>query len=282
MEAVKIVGDTPKLPPFVLREPKVTKTTIAQRGAVLPLGSESGGRSVAVRDWRMREERELGALRKENENANMAKYVAIVLGHMCTSLGGNDFVKETDPVRKHLSISMMWVPDVFYAYIYLRIKAMSEKLKVKLKSPYGGEPFDWTADLTTTEVACCEKLADAQWLYQLEYPFELRGKKVTQLLFGPQKWNALENLASNVNIGAAKALVVISSLHGVPELGDNVLIDESELDDMAKPDIERIAGYINDYGIGADMTMEAKDHAGRPFNAVLDWTYDSFFGSSSQ
>ena len=101
--------------------------TIQERGPVLPLGiADSGGnyhQDISVKPWRMKEERELGELRDQNKDANLAKYVSMVLSTMCTRLGPHDFTNmEFD--HKRLVISQMFMADVFYAYVWLRIQAL--------------------------------------------------------------------------------------------------------------------------------------------------------------
>lgn len=274
------------LPSNILRKPKVTTTTMGERGPILPLGSIIGGtphRDLVIKPWRMKEERELGVMRKENEDANMARYVSIVLGHMCTTLAGKDLTGLSE-ANRHLHIAQMWVPDIFHAYVYLRIKSMSERLKMKLKSPHGGPEFDWVGDLRSVEVNCVETLEDALWEYQLSEPLTIRNKTITRMVFGPQRWNVLEMIDGNkANLGSAKATVIASSLYSLPELSDGPThITEQELDEMVKEDVERIAGYVNEYAIGPDMTLEPKDPNGRTFRAPIDWRHDHFFGSSSQ
>jgi len=260
------------------------------QGARLPLGVEgpdgSFRKDISVRPWRMKEERELGALRDQNKDANVAQYVSMVLGSMCTRLGLHDFEQPQMKLQqKQLAVGQMFIGDVFYAYVHLRLQTLGPELLLNLTCPGCQNKIEnFAADLNTVEVQTCEKLADACWEYHLHSPITIRGKEVTDLVMGPARWNALEMLKGG-GIGTAKPAMIQASVHALGTIEDShqAVITEAELDEMSKRDIEALTKLIDKHSIGPNMAVEGKcGKCGRPFRLPIDWGYDGFFGDSTQ
>jgi hypothetical protein len=59
------------------KEPKIVKTTLGELGPQLPIGipDKTGAlqRALAVRKWRLPEEREIGALRAKHKHKNVSR-----------------------------------------------------------------------------------------------------------------------------------------------------------------------------------------------------------------
>lgn len=264
--------------------------TLAQQGAVLPLGTPTPdgialARDISCRPWRMKEEVELGALRDKNREANLAQYVSMVLATMCTRLGGHDLEKMKYEERL-VVISQMFMADVFYAYIWLRTQTLGNEMALKIACPACKKKSDLTADLGTVEVKAVEKHADAEWDYTLSTPFTIRGIELKSLRLGPARWNAVESIPSNVplNSGRAKAEVIRCSIVGYNDVRP-VVLGDNELDELGKRDIETLAKRIDEHAVGPMMVLEEacpNPKCGEPMRFPLDWNYDSFFGSSSR
>jgi hypothetical protein len=266
-------------------------TTLGERGPVLPIGvtGPDGAlqRALEVKPWRMKEERELGRIHEElgGDQAQLASYISAILGYMCPVLGGKKL--DGDAARSQVHIGQMYMADVFYAYCYLRWKSMGHGLPFELTSPNTGKKFQWEADLRTVEVGYVEKTEDLYWEYEVQVPFDVRGKEVTKLVMGPQRWNVVEMLGPDSNAGGAKAQVIAASVYSIPECqqGPIALID-TDLDEMTKLDIELITEAIDDHGLGPKMVLEVVDQTvkgqNKPtFKTPIDWRYQSFFRSSS-
>lgn len=267
-----------------------TKSVLLKnQGARLPLGVESGSqyiKDIAVRPWKMKEERELGALRDNNKDANVAQYVSMVLGTMCTQLGPHDFTAPSMKLeQKQLAIGQMFLGDVFYAYVYLRLQSLGPDLILNLNCPTCQNKIEnFAADLNSIEVKTCENLAAACWEHELINPISIRGNEVTHLVFGPPRWNALEMLKGQ-GMGVAKPAMIHASIHGVGQLetAQQMVITEAELDEMSKRDIERVTKLIDEHHIGPSMAVEGKcGKCRRDFRLPIDWGYDGFFGDSTQ
>ena len=242
----------------------IITTTLAERGPSLPIGMLAAdgalSRGFDVRRWRMKEERELGRIREElgDEGSSLASYISSVLGYMCPTLAGRKM--DGDALKSQVFIGQMYMADVFYAYCYLRWKALGYELPFELTSPNTGKKFAWSADLRTLKVKAAAKVEDLYWDYTPITPFEVRGKTINKLVMGPQRWNVVEMMGPDTNMGNAKAQIIASSVYSIPECqpGAISLID-TDLDEMEKPDIEAVANKIDSHGLGPEMVLEVLD-----------------------
>lgn len=279
-------------------QPEYPKTvTLAEQGARLPLGIRASDgayrKDIAVRPWRMKEERELGRIRDQNKDANVAQFVSMVLSAMCTRLGPHDFESMSKPEERQVHVSQMFMGDVFYAYIWLRIQAMGHELGLDVTCPRCRHSYPFVADLNTVETVVVENEEQARWEYELKAPFEVRGKTVERLMLGPSRWNGLEMMSGNsISTGEAKAGIIRSSIVGlgtpdwdVDEAGNlrPLVLTDAELDEMAKRDIEAITNSIEKHAVGPNMAVEDKcNRCGAEIKLAIDWGYDNFFGDSSR
>lgn len=274
----------------------IKTVTLAEQGPILPIGTLDQDsnlvKAFTTRNWTFKQERVLGERRRDmgSEGDNMARYVSAVLATMCPQLGAHDFSRDEERELNEIRVGQMWLPDVMYAYVYLRYKALGHELPMTLTSPYTKKEFKWSGDLTTLSIKVPSTPEDAYWDYELRDPFEIRGKLATSFKMGPQRWNVAEQLnPGNSTDATAKAAAIRSSIHGVAGLPPLALIDE-DLDDMTKRDIEGLASAIDVNGVGPIMVLDVEDptvevSAGgkrRTFHQQVDWRYDNFFAISSQ
>jgi hypothetical protein len=286
-ETVQTTQDTPqeKSPKTASTEAasSAQTTTLEKFGDQFPVGYDGKPRAFAFRKWRMKEERELGALRDQNRNSSMPEYVSIILGTMATKWGEHDFEALKMPERRVI-LSQAWMADIFYAYACLRIHALGPHLAMQITCAHCAHEFSFKADLKTVEVNTVGKLADALWKYKLEEPFEMRGKKIESLVLGPQRWSTVESMdvAGQLDIGGFKAGVIIGSVHEVDGLGA-VPLGPTEFDEMTKIDIEGLTTALDEHRVGPDMSIKGEcAKCKREFSRSLDWGYDDFFAGSSR
>jgi len=274
-------------------ENKIKTTTLKELGSNLCLGTPKDGgyvKPVRVKKWRMKEERELGELKDHNKESSIAQFVSVVLATMAEQVGHRDFTNpDMKREEKQLHISQMWMPDVFQAYLLLRISAMGNKLALNLTCPYNKKhEFPYDANLLSTDVRTCDTLEDALWDYDLIDPFEIRGKTLKGFRFGPARWTTLESMSDvgSMNTGAAKAGIILGSIHGlIYDTGEVEALPLAmhEIDDMCKPDIEGITASLDDHAIGPEMAVDAVcPTCNKSFKVPIDWSYDGFFGNSSR
>lgn len=268
-------------------KPQLRVTTLREQGPKLPLGiavPNGLARDMATQPWKFKQEKELAKLRQDNQDQSIAHWVSMVLATMYTKLGTHDFA-ETKYEGKRIIISQMIMGDVWYAYLWLRTQTMGPKVNLELKCPACRKPFGFLADLETTEVQVADAIEQTKWLYEMKEPFEIRGKLATQLLLGQPRWEAMEaaNHQSGMGDATAKLAIIRGSIHGITGQDAMVILTEDELDEMSKIDIESIVAQINSNNIGPNMAIEgACPKCQRDFRLPMDWSYDNFFGVSSQ
>lgn len=259
--------------------------TIESRGAALPLGivDNAGAyhQQMAVRPWRMKEEKELGALRDEHKSANLAEWVSIVLATMFTKLGPYDFASMELP-EKRLVISQMFIGDVFYAYVWLRIQCLGAEFPIEFSPAWASKPIKIKADLNTIEIKTADSFEDASWDYALKNPIKVRGKDAKIFKMGPQRWSAIEahdSMVGTRDTSRSKEVAILASVFATDTI-ENLPLTSGDVEELSKLDIERLTTLIDDHHIGPQMAVEGS-HKGRDFRAPIDWGYDSFFGISS-
>jgi hypothetical protein len=271
---------------------KIKTTTLGELGPVLPLGIRKDGtwhKSIVVKKWRLKEERELGRLKEEQRQSSMAQFVAMVLASMADTLGPHNFSSNIKHEEKLLHISNAYIPDVFYAYIWLRVKSLGNELNLNITCPNQrcNHSFPFAADLNTIEVRTAEKIEDAMWDYDLKEPFTIRGNAVKGFQFGPPRWSVMEGMKGigSANTGGAKAELILGSIQNiVKENGETeqLALAMHELDEMCKTDIERITKDLDVHAIGPEMAVDGKcPKCGQEFKSAINWGYDNFFGISS-
>lgn len=269
-----------------MEQQEQTKQTIQDRGPVLPLGvPDSGGnyhRDLAIKPWRFKEERELGRLRDEHKDENLAKYIGMVLATMCTRIGPYDFTA-MKLVEKRLVISQMFMGDVFYAYVWLRIHSLGADFPINFKPSWSNKEIKINADLNTVEVVSAESYEAACWMYELSNPIDIRSKQVSEFRMAPIRWSALESLeglAGSIDLAYQKSKLILASVIGCEGIDGDVILTEQELEEMTKLDIEKLTAKLDAQNLGPLMVVDGK-HKGRQFQARIDWGYDSFFAISS-
>jgi hypothetical protein len=268
---------------------------LKDRGPSLPLGTmdpTTGGwvRSMAHHTWKFAHEKKLALLREKDPKANLAQYVSTILATMFTQLGAHDLgaIDDKKLHERRALVSSMFMGDVFYAYVWLRIAALGHELQMQLTCPHCRESYPFVADLNTLSVRCFEKIEDARWTYTLHDPFTTRGGLVTGLVLGPPRWNVLEKApAGSMDLGLVKQLLVQGSVQGIVANGEtrtDIALSSVELDEMTKWDIEALANGIGAHNLGPLMAIEDRctnERCEREVRVPIDWGYDGFFAASS-
>lgn len=264
--------------------------SLKTQGPNLPLGTLNKAKEyckdIILKPWRFAEEREIGKLRAENKGMNVAQLVNLTLATMCKKLGVHEFEQMSIPERR-VCISMMTMPDVLYAYAWLRRESMGSEVQFSPRCPVCGNDFIFLANLDTMQVKVVSNLSSAFWHYELKTPITIRNKEVKKLVFGPARWNALEAMGnagvSELDIGATKLGIILGSIQSIEGLGELPLA-EHELNEMAKYDIEKISALIDEKVIGPDLSLDGvcpRQRCGKKFKMPIPWATDDFFAASS-
>ena len=252
---------------------------------VLPIGipiGETLERSLVGKDWRLKEEKELGQALEKVEASRMGQYVSTVLSILCTQIGNHEFLKMKDGERRFV-VNQMWIPDVLYTYLWLRIQTMGNMLQMETQCIHCGNKSSFGADLNTVEISTVESMAKAYWKYELESPIQVRGKQITGFVMGPARWTAIDSLGSRVrNMGAMKDSLIKGSVHWLLGSDDFFPFGPNELDELRKRDIEDITERLDKNSLGPDMSIDEEcEVCGKSFRTSLDWRAKGFFGISS-
>jgi hypothetical protein len=272
------------------QEEQYKMATVAERGHNLPIGYKeaTGGlaRTFSFRRWTMKQERELGEVRAKLKNASLPEYVMAILGVMTTNIGSMDIQAMTEAERQ-LIFGQMFMPDVLYMYICLRLMALGNELDIALTCPKCGQDQTFQADVGSIDVRYVENPEDTVFTHTLREPIKLRNREITQFKMGHSRWGAL--IAGGItNLSEAKSTIISGSIIGINDEMTNVV--DSELDDLCKKDIEDLVKKIDNAAVGPDMSVEGACSAlqknGKPckaeFKSQIDWGYDSFFAGSSR
>lgn len=264
---------------------------LSEVGPQLPIGlAPKGGtpdKALEVKRFSLKEERALGSLREANKTANLPTYVAMILGEMCARLGPH-VLGPMDPVARRVAIGQMAMGDVFYAYVWLRVQAMGEQLKLNIKCPHCNHEQPFVGDLRTMEVVTLERPDDGRWTYKLKAPMQIRGKDVTGFQCDLIKWTAVQGAdATGANVGAAKAAMIRGAISGLITADgkvENQQLADGELDEMSKRDVEAMTRLIDLNSTGPVMSVEdicKQARCRKDIKVSIDWGYDSFFADSS-
>lgn len=268
-------------------EAALVEMTLGELNGALALGiittDGTFSTALAIRPWRMLEEKELGVLKETNKDANLAQYVTMVLATMVTKCGPHDFASmKVEERRAH--IQQMYAGDVFSAYCHLRAASMGNDLDLGTTCPHCRLAFDLNADLSTLKVTVAKCIEDLIWEYRLKHPIQFRGKQVDGFTMMPLRWTHMEQATSGgANMGAAKAVIIAGAINTVLGSDQKIAVVPSELDELAKIDIEGISAKLDDKPLGPQMAVEIDcPRCHRHLVQPVRWDYDSFFSVSSR
>lgn len=263
--------------------------TLREQGAKLPIGivDDSGvlHKDFSIKRWTAKQERELGKIRQENKALTMPEHIALVLSVLCDKVGPHDFTKMDKLAQKQLAISQMFSCDVFYLYCYIRCQSLGSLLSFDVVCPLCGKEYHSETDLLEMTNNVADGVSETLWEYELIEPFEFRGVEIKTLNIGPTYWHSLEKaeVEGRLDIESGKMAMIVGSIRGFKEftVKDIVPVVE-ELDDMGKRDIVKLVDDMNGKYFGPDMRLftvceKCKNENIQP----IDWSYQSFFGSSS-
>ena len=284
----KMVGTAPagSEPEKVAEEkPRRYKTTIAERGPLLPVGFLTGtglAKDLVSRPWKTKDERELSKLKKPK--MSMASYISVVTGHMFSKFGPHNWTPETKIDERRVAIGQAYMGDVFFAYMYLRTQVIGNELSMDITCPTPGcGNFRFVGDLGSTEVNCVDDAAALDWFYDLHDPITLRKQEIKRFKLRTPHWQTLVNSSSDgFTESLGKIMVAQGSIVGLNDDPALIALSDSEIDELSKYDLEAIAVRANDEYIGPKMGVEGKcPKCEREFQAPIDWSYDRFFTTSS-
>jgi hypothetical protein len=283
----------------VAAKKKPTKVTLKALGPVLPMGLETGAagaprsRGFTVRPWRMKEEKELAALKKSDQQISFTQYIGMVLATMCTAIGPYDFTAPEydgpgNAPKRMAVLSQMFLGDIFYIYVYLRCQVIGNQVGMKITCPHCRDVYDFYADLETLDVLTADSIEPFLWSYKLKTPITIRGKSIVSFSMGPLRWSAMQATNGSPTDAQAKEAAIMGAITGVNGDPQGIVLSPVEIQELSKFDLENITMKINEDALGPVMALEmsgnvCKKCGGKDERLIpIDWRYESFFGVSSQ
>lgn len=278
-------GSLPTQDEAAKKAPDVARVKLTEQGPFLPIPTPEGKRLEIghFTRWNLRKEKELGELRKQNSELNLGEWISMLLGEMCSTIGPHDLRKMSQPERQ-LFVSQLSMPDVLYVYFWLRYCSLGPELRINMECPFHDYKFWWTGDLRTLIVRVPHDFESACWDFEAKDGVELRGKEVRRFRCGPPVWGDIEaaGLGRRINAGKLKAAMIRASVREIE--GEAIALSDEELDEMTKRDVERMIYLVDENSMGPDLKLEARcdsPKCERDFVTSLDWSYESFFSTSS-
>lgn len=273
-------------------------TTLKEWGARLPIGFPKGKgleKTFALRPFKAKVERHLGNWKeanggKYNAGQLLAMQTAKLLSLLISQAGSTQLAVADDgdsSAASELEIHKWFFSDVMYAYIFSRVQSLGSELESPVVCPMNSCGFSGMGqfDLNSVEVTVADSVEELYSWVDLQRPFLLRDGQTQckSVRVGPVRWATMTKpgvLAGNMSAIALSSLQ--DSICAVNRKEDQPYqLSESELDEMEKIDrvrIDRLAGKAS-AGVDLNTTMKCPQ-CGAPIVNPLDWTYDSFFGSS--
>ena len=265
--------------------------SIRDVGQSLPIGyyDASGKlhRDFSVVDWDWEVEEELGELAEKNEDMGMGVYISEVIGTAISKLGELDFTRLKRSQRR-LVISRLFYSDAIYVYVHARIAALGAHIRFeRFKCEKCRKPTDFVGDLRTLEVKAYPEGELPRKTVELERAFTYGGKEIEKVVVGPLKWAFMEtddvsNLTNPAKFRLHTLRNGIVGLEGIDE-GIPIVLTREHAKSLGPAAINRLVREIDSLGGGAVMECAGQCISCRTeFRRAIDWTYDNFFGRSSQ
>ena len=276
------------------------KTTLGALGPELPV-YRLDSKKNPIQDlefsfltWDMEMEEKL------SERAEKSKSVGTFINEMmCMLLDrfcGEDF-QSLNPANKALMMNQLEWPNMMYLYIYLRVEVLGSDYSLNLICPNTrcGKPIeDYVVNLEDVDVH--EKAFDFESnipinpriaKYELIKPILFNDLTITAFEFDVSKWDYMERSDSKDGESAAglKKLMLKSSISGFftgEERVSKFLDPQSVMKKMQKIDIEKSIRLITENNAGPTPLLQGEcPYCKTQWTKVLDWSYRSFFDSSS-
>jgi len=241
-------------------------------------------RTFTFIEWNFDVEEKLSDLKSNAETPGL--FVNSMLCLLLDSFCGEDFQSFTE-TEKRIKISNLEFSNVMYIYMYLRVEELGDALHMAISCPnckYLDK--DWKGSLYDLDVhvkdECHKRVLD----YELKKPISYEDKIVTNIIFDHSKWSSLERAKRELaeNAGKMKKLFFVSSLIGASEAKGAIsaFVPAELLRGMHKFDIERGMAKVTENNAGPVVALSGTcKKCGIDWLKQIDWTFDSFFDSSS-
>jgi hypothetical protein len=264
-------------------------TTLGKMGRQLPIGllSPDGrvlSKSFTMKPFTFEEELAVGEMR-EQARLSTGEFIVKLLALMTEEVGGTRIADLKDDAARELFFHGMFMADVLYMYVWLRIEAMSNVMSMLITCPgsrcAGKPPFEFHGDLNGIDVREAKTPAELEHTCKLRVGIRMNERVATELRVMPPKWSALYGRDLN-NKALVNLAMFTGSVIGIAGEEGQVAIPETCFRKMTKMDAETLSTFISKATPGPQMILGLTcPRCKMEWVKPLDWGYDSFFAASS-
>lgn len=266
-------------------QPRISETTLDLWGRQLPVGFLQDGqfhRNIEFKQYTMAAERELAKTRKGAGKSNAAAFASSVLAEMITSLGPFGDFQSLSLGQRKLILGQMYMADILYAYILLRIDALGPEVGFDIQCPFCDEKAQMRSSLESLDVTVPEEPAAIVRKHTLFTPVKVGDKgSVEVLCLQPPRWSTMANMKvrKNPDLTTLKFDLVTAAIMCA---ADGTPLHAGFVDQLTKKDFEYLTKEVDNNTPGPDLQLEYEcPSCGQESGQSLRWDFDYFFGASS-
>lgn len=258
------------------------KVTLKELGPCLPIPVPGlQNQFFKFKNWGLAEEKKIGEIKRKSNH--MGPFVNEVLSMMLEECGGIDFTKKETHEKKY-EIHKMPMMNILYLWIYLRYDQLDEEIRMNVGCPGCGRVNqNFVANLQGLDIEVPEQ-DDANTIeYKLRKSFEVDGKLISSFKINRTTWGCMDSADDETTTNQGKIMEIMfkNSICGVNDETGYMDVDKI-LQNVKKIDIEHLSNAIQKHNAGPTLSVEGKcSFCPTTFFKTIDWSYDSFFGSSS-
>jgi len=268
--------------------------TLQELGCNLPIGIAAAPNTPRQRNFKLRPfkfklERQISEAKEKLRGATFGEFVTRAMSIMAHSIGSKSFDNMKDGERE-LFLTQMNMADVMYMYVMARYEAMGpdEPVKMEPSCPRCSNHMKINALLGTMEVKVIpDAITDLSAMMPLRDGLQIRGKTLNIFKIMPLKWDVASNQDfASTNEAERDSLVIRTSIvkaEGDPS--EPFVLNNEDLDEMSKYDLETCKRWIEDAAAGPKMSLDLQcDRKGcnHKFIQPINWVYDRFFSRGVQ
>ena len=264
------------------------KTEMGKWGPRLPIGFLAGKelhKGFELKPFGWNEEEKLAEIKRDNRQMTVQAFVVEVLAEMLVSLGPWKTLDGLGLEERRMIVNHMFLGDVMYVYITLRVQAMGEIAKFPIKCPNCKKEANLPADLMKTDMTAVDGEGAQDTLVvavDLRDGVKTPDGREKRIYVAPPRWMAMAALKHPDDMSSAdmKRELITSGVRQVGQ-GKHQFTSQS-LRSLSKFDLERLSKAIDDLSPGLDLVVEAQCRVCRAeWRIPLQWDWDFLFTAAS-
>lgn len=211
---------------------------------------------------------------------SIGKYIATILAHTVTNVGGTDITNFTYDKKIRL-FNSMYQGDIFYMYAYLRLISVGHEMWMKNAQCINNNNhvFDYCLDVSSLKVLHIERPEQLKHTFELHDGIIIEKEAKKRVTIVPQRWEAIDLAVgtSEMEMFEKMFLSSLDSIEGMPDID----LPEHKLENITKTDMNIIKNNLDTKMMGPIWSIEIKcpQCNQRMFHSV-NWMFDDFFTNS--